>query len=280
MAMLIGCHLSSSQGFMHMARTAQSIDANVFQFYTRNPRGSAAKPIDLDDAAAFVALQKSGVMGPIVAHTPYTLNGCSDDPGKREFATRTMADDLARMEKVPHNYYNLHPGSHMGQGVEVGVTQIAAMLNAVMTPEQTTSVLLETMAGKGREVGSRFEELQMIIERTELGERLGVCLDTCHVWDGGYDVVDALDSVLEEFDRVLGLKRLRAIHLNDSLNVNSSHKDRHAKIGEGRLGLEALARVINHPALRHLPFILETPNELDGYAKEIALLRTLYKEKT
>lgn len=276
--MLIGCHLSSSQGFMHMAHTAQSLDANVFQFYTRNPRGSAAKAIDPDDAAAFVQLQQEGQMGPIVAHAPYTLNGCSDDPSKREFATRTLADDLARMEKVPHNYYNLHPGSHMGQGVQVGVAQIATMLNAVMTPEQTTSVLLETMAGKGREVGARFEELQMIIERTELGERLGVCLDTCHVWDGGYDVVDSLDAVLDEFDRVLGLGRLRAIHLNDSMNINASHKDRHAKIGEGRLGLEALVRVINHPALRHLPFILETPNELDGYAREIALLRSLYRE--
>ena len=258
---------------MSMAHTAKSIGANVFQFYTRNPRGSAAKDIDPQDAADFVACQRSGEIGPIVAHAPYTLNACSDDPSKRAFAKRTMADDLRRMEFVPHNFYNLHPGSHMGQGLETGVAQIAEMLSEVMKPEQTTTVLLETMAGKGREVGSRFEELKMIIDRTALGERLGVCFDTCHTWDSGYDVVGSLEAVLEEFDRVLGLERLRVIHLNDSMNARTSHKDRHAVIGAGKLGEEAIVRIINHPNLRHLPFILETPNELEGYAREIACLR-------
>lgn len=258
---------------MSMVQTAQSIGASVFQFYTRNPRGSAAKPIDAQDAARCTACQSEGILGPIVAHAPYTLNACSDDPSKRAFAGRTMADDLQRMESVPHNFYNLHPGSHMGQGLEVGVAQIAEMLNEVMKPEQTTTVLLETMAGKGREVGSRFEELKQIIDRAELGERIGICFDTCHTWDSGYDIVNSLDDVLQEFDRVLGLQRLRVIHLNDSLNLQASHKDRHARIGEGHLGKEAIVRLINHPALHRLPFILETPNELDGYAREIAWLR-------
>lgn len=270
--MLIGCHLSSSRGFMSMLRTAQSIGANVFQFYTRNPRGSAAKPIDAQDAAEFARCQREGQIGPIVAHAPYTLNACSDDPSKRAFAKRTMADDLERMESVPHNFYNLHPGSHMGQGLAVGVEQIAAMLNEVLKPEHTTVVLLETMAGKGREVGSRFAELKQIIDRVELGDRLGICFDTCHTWDSGYDIAEHLDDVLREFDQVLGIERLRVVHLNDSLNVKASHKDRHAKIGEGALGSEAIVRLINHPALHHLPFILETPNELEGYSREIAWL--------
>ncbi len=262
---------------MNMAQTAQSIGANVFQFYTRNPRGSAAKPIDPADASEFAAWQREGIIGPIVAHAPYTLNACSDDPAKRAFAQRTMADDLGRMESVPHNFYNMHPGSHMGQGLETGVAQIAEMLNNVLKPEQTTTVLLETMAGKGREVGSSFEELRQIIDRVELGDRLGVCFDTCHTWDSGYDIAGGLDGVLQEFDRVLGLKRLRVVHLNDSLNVQASHKDRHAKIGEGHLGPEAVAQIINHPALRSLPFILETPNELEGYAQEIAWLRARWQ---
>ncbi len=261
-----------------MAHTAQSINANTFQFFTRNPRGGAAKDIDEADAAEFADWQRQGLIGPIVAHAPYTLNGCSDDPSKREFAKRMMEEDLRRLEHTPGNFYNFHPGSHMGQGVERGVELIAEMLDAVMGAAQHTTILLETMAGKGREVGSRFEELQMIIERTQKGDELGVCLDTCHVWDGGYDVVNSLDDVLAEFDRIVGLKRIKAIHLNDSINVQSSHKDRHAKIGQGKLGLEALERIINHPQLRSLPFVLETPNELEGYAQEITLLRSLYRD--
>ena len=259
---------------MAMAQTALSIKASTFQFFTRNPRGGRAKDLDIDDARQFLELQKSGQIGPVVAHASYTLNACSDDSSKRQFARVTMADDLQRMEAIPGNYYNFHPGSHMGQGVEKGVQLIAEMLDAIMTPEQTTVILLETMAGKGREVGSRFEELRAIIDSAALGERLGVCLDTCHVWDAGYDIAGELDSVLDKFDSVVGLNRLKAIHINDSLNVLSSHKDRHARLGEGYIGIEALSSVINHPALRHLPFVLETPNELDGYAAEIALLRS------
>lgn len=277
--MLIGCHLSSSRGFVHMAKTALSIGANIFQFYTRNPRGSAAKNIVPEDAIAFQNYQREGLIGPIIAHAPYTLNACSDDPSKRRFAKDTMADDLIRMESVPGNFYNLHPGSHMGQGVDIGIAQIVEMLDEVMSPEQTTTVLLETMAGKGREVGSRFEEIKAIIERAKLGTRLGVCLDTCHIWDSGYDISNSLDSVLEEFDRLIGIDKLRAIHLNGSLNQRGSHKDRHARIGEGVIELEALVKVINHPKLHNLPFILETPNELDGYANEIALLRQRWNGK-
>lgn len=271
----IGCHLSASEGFLAMGRTALSIGANTFQFFTRNPRGSRAKAIDPKDAEAFLALAKENEFGTLVAHAPYTINPCSKDERTREFARLTMADDLLRMEYVPGNVYNFHPGSHTGQGVEVGITEIAETLNAILTPEQTTTVLLETMAGKGSEVGSRFEELREIMDRVELKDKLGVCMDTCHVSDAGYDIAGNLDGVLTEFDRVIGLEKLRAVHVNDSMNPLGAHKDRHARIGEGYLGAEALGRVVRHPALAGLPFVLETPNELEGYAQEIALLKEL-----
>lgn len=271
----IGCHLSASEGFLAMGRTALSIGANTFQFFTRNPRGSRAKAIDPKDAEAFLTLAKENGFGTLVAHAPYTINPCSKDERTREFARLTMADDLLRMEYVPGNVYNFHPGSHTGQGVEVGITEIAETLNAILTPEQTTTVLLETMAGKGSEVGSRFEELREIMDRVELKDKLGVCMDTCHVSDAGYDIAGDLDGVLTEFDRVIGLEKLRAVHVNDSMNPLGAHKDRHARIGEGYLGAEALGRVVRHPALAGLPFVLETPNELEGYAREIALLKEL-----
>lgn len=271
----IGCHLSASEGFLAMGRTALSIGANTFQFFTRNPRGSRAKAIDPRDAEALLALAKENGFGTLVAHAPYTINPCSKDERTREFARLTMADDLLRMEFVPGNVYNFHPGSHTGQGVEVGITEIAETLNAILTPEQTTTVLLETMAGKGSEVGSRFEELREIMDRVELKDKLGVCMDTCHVSDAGYDIAGDLDGVLTEFDRVIGLEKLRAVHVNDSMNPLGAHKDRHARIGEGYLGAEALGRVVRHPALAGLPFVLETPNELEGYAREIALLKEL-----
>ena len=271
----IGCHLSASDGFLAMGKTALSIGANTFQFFTRNPRGSKAKAIDPADVAAFLALAAENGFGTLVAHAPYTINPCSKDEHTREFARMTLADDLKRMEHIPGNVYNFHPGSHTGQGMETGIGQIAETLNAILTPDIRTTVLLETMSGKGSEVGSRFEELREIIDRVELSDKLGVCLDTCHVSDAGYDIADDPDGVLTEFDRVIGLDRLRAVHVNDSLNPRSSHKDRHARIGEGCLGAEALGRVVRHPALQGLPFVLETPNELAGYAREIALLREL-----
>ena len=271
----IGCHLSASEGFLAMGRTALSVGANTFQFFTRNPRGSRAKAIDPQDAEAFLALARENGFGTLVAHAPYTINPCSKDERTREFARLTMADDLLRMEYVPGNVYNFHPGSHTGQGVEVGITEIAETLNAILKPEQTTTVLLETMAGKGSEVGSRFEELREIMDRVELKDKLGVCLDTCHVSDAGYDIAGDLDGVLTEFDRVIGLEKLKAVHVNDSMNPLGAHKDRHARIGEGYLGAEALGRVVRHPALAGLPFVLETPNELEGYAREIALLKEL-----
>ena len=269
----IGCHLSSSKGFAAMGRQALELGADTFQFFTRNPRGSKAKDLDPNDAAALVALMKEHNFAPIVAHAPYTLNLCGAEEANRTFARETMADDLRRMEYVPGQYYNFHPGSHVGQGIEQGIAYIAEGLNAILKPDQTTTVLLETMAGKGSEVGGRFEELRAILDRVELSDKMGVCLDTCHVSDGGYDIIGNLDGVLEEFDRVLGLHRLKAIHLNDSKNPLGARKDRHACIGEGEIGLEALSRVVRHPALKHLPFCLETPNELPGYAKEIALMR-------
>ena len=271
----IGCHLSSSAGFAAMGRTALSIGANTFQFFTRNPRGSRAKPVDPADAAAYLALAMEAGLGVILAHAPYTINPCSKDERTREFARLTLADDLRRMEYLPGNLYNFHPGSHTGQGLETGITQIADTLNAILTPAMHTTVLLETMSGKGTEVGSRFEELREIIDRVELSDKLGVCLDTCHVSDAGYDIADDLDGVLTEFDRIIGLGRLKAVHINDSLNPRGAHKDRHARIGEGCLGAEALGRVVRHPALQGLPFVLETPNELPGYAREIALLKAL-----
>ena len=274
----IGCHLSSSRGLAAMGRQALELGANTFQFFTRNPRGSRAKPLDEADAAALTVLLQSRAFAPIIAHAPYTLNLCAAVEDRRTFAWETLADDLDRMEHVPGQLYNLHPGSHVGQGPEAGAAWIAQALNTVLRPEQTTTVLLETMAGKGSEVGGRFEELKAILDQVELREKVGVCLDTCHVWDAGYDLAGNLDGVLEEFDRVIGLDRLRAVHLNDSCNPLGSRKDRHACIGEGAIGTEALARVVRHPALRHLPFCLETPNELPGYAREIALLRRLAEE--
>ena len=258
-----------------MGKTALGIGANTFAFFTRNPRGGAAKAIDPADAAALRELLAANNFGTLVAHAPYTLNPCSDKPHAREFARECMADDLVRMEAVPGSYYNFHPGSHVKQGVDVGIELIAGLLNEVLRPEQTTTVLLETMAGKGTEVGRTFEELAAIIERVGLSDHMGVCLDTCHVHDGGYDIVNNLDGVLDEFDRVIGIERLRAVHLNDSKNPCGAHKDRHERIGEGYIGLEAFGRIVTHPQLRDLPFILETPNELPGYAAEIELLRKL-----
>jgi deoxyribonuclease-4 len=273
----IGCHLSASKGFYNMGETALSIGANTFQFFTRNPRGGSAKSIDEMDVRKFLELTSSGKIGKIVAHAPYTLNLCSADESIREFAKNTLADDLQRMEYVPGNFYNFHPGSHVKQGVDAGIKYITEALNETLSPALSTTVLLETMAGKGSEIGRSFEELRAIIDGVEYSERLGVCLDTCHVHDGGYDIVENLDGVLEEFDRIIGLNRLKAIHLNDSKNPLGAHKDRHEKIGDGYIGLEAFERIINHPSLSGLPFELETPNELDGYAREIALLKNIYK---
>ncbi len=274
----IGCHLSASKGYYAMGKDAASIDANVFQFFTRNPRGGKAKEINPEDVKKFLAFAEEKGITDFLAHAPYTLNACAADERIREFARETFADDLKRLEYTPGSMYNFHPGSHVGQGVETGISYITDTLNHVMWQEQSTTVLLETMAGKGSEVGRCFEELRRIIDKVELQEKLGVCLDTCHVFDGGYDIVEHLDDVLDEFDRVIGLDRLKAIHLNDSMNILDSHKDRHAKIGEGNIGKEVLVRVINHPKLRKLPFYLETPNELPGYAEEIAMLRAAYIE--
>ena len=277
----IGCHLSSSKGFEHMGREALKINANTFQFFTRNPRGGSAKSIDPDDAARLMELTRQHGFGPLVAHAPYTLNPCSKDQKTRDFAYMAMADDLARMEYIPGNYYNFHPGSHVGQGTEKGIELIAQMLNDILKPEMQTAVLLETMAGKGSEIGGKFEELAAIraLLRPELQEKVGVCLDTCHVHDGGYDIVHDLDGVLAEFDRIVGLEHLKALHINDSMNPMAAHKDRHAKIGEGHIGTEAMVRIISHPKLQGLPCILETPQEdLDGYGKEIEMLKKEYKK--
>lgn len=274
----IGCHLSSSKGFLAMGQTALKIGASTFQFFTRNPRGGSAKAIDPQDVGAFLELARQNGIAPFLAHAAYTLNPCSADAKTRNFALESMRDDLARMEHLPGNLYNFHPGSHVGQGIEAGIALIAAQLDTAMHPGMTTTVLLETMAGKGSEVGSAFAELREIIDRVKMPEMLGVCLDTCHVHDAGYDIVGDLDGVLGEFDRVIGLDRLRAVHLNDSLNPRGARKDRHACIGEGHIGLEAFGRIVNHPKLRDLPFYLETPNELPGYAREIELLRGMRKE--
>ncbi|MGN0989750.1 MAG: deoxyribonuclease IV [Eubacteriales bacterium] len=274
----IGCHLSASDGFAAMAKTAVAIGANTFQFFTRNPRGGKAKPIDAADIAAYKDLAAANGINIIMAHAPYTLNMCSADPKIRAFARDTFADDLLRMDCLPGNYYNFHPGSHVGQGEDEGIRLITECLNEVLKPEHKTTVLLETMAGKGSEIGGRFEHLRRIIDGVALSDKLGVCLDTCHVHDGGYDIVGNLDGVLEEFDKIIGIGRLKAIHINDSMNPISSHKDRHQKIGQGNIGADALVRVINHPALKNLPFFLETPNELDGYAAEIAFLKSNYTE--
>ena len=274
----IGCHLSVSKGFAKRAEEALSINADTLQFFSRNPRGSKAKDIDEKDVEKFLKICKEHNFGKIIAHAPYTLNPCSKDEKVREFALQTMADDLKRLEILGGLFYNFHPGSHVGQGTETGVEQIAELLNEILKPEQHTTVLLETMSGKGSEVGRNFEELRQILDRVELSDHMGVCLDTCHVWDGGYDIVNHLDDVLAEFDRVIGLDHLKAIHLNDSLNPLGAHKDRHACIGEGQIGKAALIRVVCHPLLKHLPFYLETPNELDGYAAEIQLMRQASKQ--
>lgn len=274
----IGCHLSSSKGYMNMLKETEYVGGNTFQFFTRNPRGGQAKTIDPDDAALFCKESKEKGFALILAHAPYTLNPCAEKENVREFTKMTMADDLQRMEYTPGNLYNFHPGSHVGQGIEVGIELISSMLNSILKPEMTTTVLLETMAGKGSEVGSRFEEIKAIIEKVELSDKLGVCLDTCHVFDAGYDVVNNLEGVLDEFDKVIGIDRLKAIHINDSKNPYQSHKDRHEKIGEGHLGTDAFKNIINHPKLRNLPFFLETPNELDGYKHEISVLKGLYNE--
>lgn len=272
----LGCHLTSAKGYEHMAKDAISIGADTLQFFTRNPRGGAAKDIDAADVDRFLKLSAQHDFGRIVAHAPYTLNPCSKEAKTREFAHMVMTDDLQRMEYVPGNYYNFHPGSHVGQGTEAGIKMIADMLNDIMKPEQTTTVLLETMAGKGSEIGGRFEELRAIIDRVNLKDKIGVCLDTCHVHDAGYDIVNNLDGVLSEFDRVIGLSRLKALHINDSKNPMGAHKDRHACIGEGFLGKEAFIKVITHPLLQGLPCILETPQEsLQGYGEEIKMLREM-----
>jgi len=272
----IGCHLSVSKGFKAMGQDALSIGANTFQFFTRNPRGSKAKEIDPSDVAALLELLKENKFATILAHAPYTLNACSADGKTREFAMMIMKDDLLRMEFLPNSFYNFHPGSHVKQGAQVGIEYIVNMLNLILKPEQTTRVLLETMAGKGTEIGRTFEELKQILDGVMLSGKMGVCLDTCHIYDAGYDIVNDLDGVIDEFDRIIGLDKLYAIHLNDSKNPFESHKDRHETIGEGSIGLEAISRVINHPKLRHLPFYLETPNELAGHAKEIKTLREAY----
>ena len=275
----IGCHLSSAKGYTAMAKEAEKIHANTFQFFTRNPRGARAKEINPEDVKIFHKKAKEQGIAQILAHAPYTLNACSADESVREFAVNIMRDDLQRMEYTPGNCYNFHPGSHVKQGPETGIAYIAQMLNELLKKDQSTTVLLETMAGKGSEVGRNFEELREILDRVELQEKMGVCLDTCHVYDAGYDIVTDLDGVLTEFDKVIGLNRLRAVHLNDSMFGLSSHKDRHARIGEGEIGLEALVRVINHPATEGIPFILETPNDDEGWTHEIALLRNEYKQK-
>lgn len=274
----IGNHTSSSKGYAAMGRQIVKNGGNTFAFFTRNPRGGNAKAIDPADVAKFQEIAREHEFGKIVAHAPYTLNACAAKENLRDFARNTFSDDLKRMEATPGNYYNFHPGSHVGQGIEVGIQKIAEVLNAVLTEEQTTTVLLETMAGKGSEVGSHFQELRAIMDLVEKRDKLGICLDTCHVWDGGYDIVNDLDGVLTEFDRIIGLDHLKAIHLNDSLNPLGSHKDRHARIGEGQMGLDALVRVIRHPALDGKPFILETPNDDEGWTREIALLRERYSE--
>ena len=274
----IGCHLSSAKGYLHMAKDAVSIDANTFQFFTRNPRGGRAKAIDPKDVAAYAAYAPEHGIERILAHAPYTLNPASDKQQTRDFALMVLAEGLGRMEETPHQLYNMHPGSAVGQPCEVAIAKIADALNQSLLPHQTTTLLLETMAGKGSEIGGTFEELAAIIAQVELESHVGVCLDTCHVWDAGYDIVGDLDGVLEEFDRVIGLDRLHAIHLNDSMNARGSHKDRHARIGEGEIGFKALAAVTNHPKLRDLPFYLETPNpDLAGYAEEIAALRRAHE---
>lgn len=274
----IGCHLSASKGYKAMINDALKIGANIFQFFTRNPRGGNAKNIDEKDISEFLKIKSENNFGPILAHAPYTLNACSKDEAIRNFSINTMADDIQKMELTPNNYYNFHPGSHTGQGEEIGIKYISDMLNQIISPTQTTIVLLETMAGKGSEIGKTFQEIQQIISQTKYQDKIGVCMDTCHIFDAGYDIINKLDDTLYEFDKVIGLNKLYAIHLNDTKNPYKSHKDRHEKIGQGFIGIEAITKIINHPKLKHLPFYLETPNELEGYAEEIKLLKSIYKD--
>ncbi len=274
----IGCHLSTSRGYRHMGEEALSIEANTIQLFTRNPRGSKSKDIEEKDLKGLLKILKNNDFAPLLGHAPYTLNASSKDERVREFALKILEDDLQRMEAIPNNFYNFHPGSHLGQGVEKGISLISQALNAVLKPEQTTTVLIETMAGKGTEIGSNFGEIKKIIEGVNLSDKVGVCLDTCHVFDAGYDLVNNLEGVLDEFDREIGLNKLKAIHLNDSKNPLGSRKDTHEKIGEGYLGLEAIISIINNPRLSHLPFFLETPNEIEGYAYEIEVLREAYEQ--
>lgn len=276
--MYIGSHISASKGYGAMGKQALKLGANTFAFFTRNPRGGKAKEISASDVQKFLALAKEHSFGKLVAHAPYTMNTCAAKDDIRTFARETFADDLLRMENTPGNYYNFHPGSHVGQGSETGIARTAEVLNEVLRPEQTTTVLLETMAGKGSEIGRNFEELRAILDQVVLQDKMGVCLDTCHVWDGGYDIVNDLEGVLAEFDRVIGLERLKAIHMNDSMNPLGSHKDRHEKIGQGQIGMDAMKRIINHPKLQGLPIILETPNDDEGWANEIALLRSMQEK--
>ena len=276
----IGCHLSVTKGYYNMGKVALSIGADTFQFFTRNPRGGSSKMLDPIDVANLQKLMSAHDFGPILAHAPYTLNPCSADERVKAFAQEVFIEDLHKLESLPGTFYNFHPGSHVGQGIEIGIDMIASLLNRVINKHQSTVILLETMSGKGSEVGSRFEELKAIIDKVEHREKMGVCLDTCHVYDAGYDIVGDLDGVIDQFDRIIGLENLHAIHLNDSKNPFSSHKDRHEKIGEGYLGIDAITRIINHPKLSHLPFYLETPNEIEGYASEIAQLRALKETRT
>lgn len=273
--MYIGCHLSAAKGYAAMGRQALELGANTFAFFTRNPRGGKAKEIDPSDVEELLQIMQDNQFGKLVAHAPYTMNLCAAKDNIRQFSREMLADDLERMEYLPGNYYNFHPGSHVGQGSETGISIISDALNDVLQPTQNTTVLLETMAGKGSEIGRNFQELRSILDRVTLSDKMGVCLDTCHIWDGGYDIVGDLEHVLEEFDQIIGLDRLKAVHLNDSMNECDTHKDRHEKIGQGKIGIEAMERVINHPSLRDLPFILETPNEEEGYRREIAMLREL-----
>ncbi len=273
----IGSYISASKGYEAMGKQALKLGANTFAFFTRNPRGGKAKEIDEADVARFLEIAQKHSFGKLVAHAPYTMNACAAKEDIRRFAREVMEDDLLRMEFTPGNYYNFHPGSHVGQGSEKGIALTAALLNEVLTPEQTTTVLLETMAGKGSEIGRNFEELRAILDKVDLNEKMGVCLDTCHVWDAGYDIAGDLDGVIGTFDQIIGLNRLKAIHMNDSMNPLSAHKDRHEKIGEGHIGTDTMKQILNHPALKGLPVILETPNDDEGYAKEIALLKSLYE---
>ncbi len=274
----IGCHLSCAKGFLAMGKAAASIGANTFQFFTRNPRGASAKKLDERDVEQYRVWALEQHFAPALAHAAYTMNASAATEHLRALVRETMADDLARLESIPGSLYNFHPGNHVNQGVEAGIEWVAAALNEILKPEQSTMVLLETMSGKGSEIGREFEELREIMDRVEHRHLLGVCLDTCHVWDAGYDIAGDLDGVLAHFDRIIGLEHLHAIHLNDSMNPLGSRKDRHATIGEGRIGLDALARIINHSSLRHLPFYLETPNDLAGHAREIAMLKQLYRD--